>query len=287
MQEHNELRDSGSGEIRTTSLQPMDFTDILNGMFNLYRSHFGLFFSIMVAYLVLGYAIDMVSVFLVTTDPIMSVIVLGLSGIFSFMLFTLVAMGLAYASAHIYLSREMTAGAALQQAWRRFWTYFGASLLLGLVEWGLSITIIGLPFALYFGVRWGLYTFPVVFEETGARHALKRSTELVKGSWWRVFGILLVITLIMIMIAFILSASAELLLNLLGVTESAESTGPTGLLETIRDIFAPTPRDIGWYAIWSLVTISINALVMPIGVVGYALLYFDLRILKEAFDIEM
>ena len=36
-----------------------------------------------------------------------------------------------------------------------------------------------------------------------------------------------------------------------------------------------------------LVTLSIGFITMPIGPIGSTLLYFDLRIRKEAFDLEM
>ena len=42
----------------------------------------------------------------------------------------------------------------------------------------------------------------------------------------------------------------------------------------------------GPYIIHTLGSLIIAGLAMPIGTIGSALLYFDLRIRKEAFDIE-
>ena len=88
------------------------------------------------------------------------------------------------------------------------------------------------------------------------------------------------------MIYFILEASAGILLSWVGIAEPEE---PTGLLDTLRQLFIPTPLEIGWfsYIIRRLVTLSIATLTMPIGVIGSTLIYFDLRIRKEAYDIEM
>ena len=288
MQEHNDLAQVDSNETETTPLQPMDFTDILDGIFSFYRSHFRLFLTIGVVYFVLSFSIDMISVFLLGTDatPGTGLAILVFIILFTFVVSTFVAAGLSYASAHVYLGREITPEAALQRAWQRFWTYLVSFILWSLVVGGLTITIIGIPFAIYFSVRWGLYSLPVLLEGTTVSNALRRSTQLVKGTWWRVFGIMLAISLISFMIYFILEASSGFLLSWMGVTEAEE---PTGLLDTLRQLFVPTPSEIEWfsYTIRGMVSLSIATLTMPISVIGSTLLYFDLRIRKEAYDIEM
>ena len=288
MQEHNDLAQTNNSETGTTSLQPMDFTDILDGMFSFYRSHFHLFLGVVAVYLVLSFGMEQISVFLLEIEGMSSTsgAILVVTVLFSLVVSTWVAAGLAYASAHIYLGREITPGAALQRAWQRLWTYLGSFILWGLVVGGLTVTIIGIPFAIYFSVRWGLYPLPVLFEGATASHALRRSTALVKDTWWRIFGIMVAVSLISFMINFILEVSSGFLLTWVGVTETET---PTGLLDTLRQLFLPTPSEIGWfsYTIRRLVSLSITALTMPIGVIGSTLLYFDLRIRKEAFDIEM
>ena len=287
MNERNDLVQSDNSETTSTPLQPMSLVDILDGMFSLYRSHFRLFLGIVVVYLVLGFVTSLVSVFgAIAATPSTSIVIVVLTSIASVLLAYWVGGGLAYASAQVYLSRDITSQDALQQAWRRFLPFLGSTFLYYLVVICLSITIIGIPFAIYFGFRWGLYTFPVLFEETTARNALRRSTELVKGTWWRVFGIMLAISLIALMIAFILQTSYAIIFSSLAGGTGAEDGN---FLETLRLLFMPTPIDIGWvyYIIRTLGSLIIAGLTMPISVIGYALLYFDLRIRKEAFDIEM
>lgn len=292
MQEHNDLAPTNSNETETTPIQSitraMDFTDILDGMFSFYRSHFRLFVTIGVVYLVLSFGIDLISVFLLETDATMEtgLVILVFTILISVAVSTFVVAGLAYASAQVYLGREIIPGIALQRAWQRFGTYLGSLILWSLVVGGLTVTIVGIPFAIYFSVRWGLYSLPVLLEGTTASNALRRSTQLVKGTWWRVFGIMLAISLISFMIYFILEASSGFLLSWMGVTEAEE---PTGLLDTLRQLFVPTPNQIGWfsYTIRHLVSLCIATLTMPISTIGSTLLYFDLRIRKEAYDIEM
>ena len=288
MQEHNELMQPNSNAVDTPSLQPMDFTDILDGMFSLYRSHLQLFLGIVAVYVILRLSIDQISVFLIQRGSVLGIntIIVGFTVLCGSVVSILVVAGLIYASAQVYLSKEITTRASLQQAWRRFWPYLWSGILWGLVVVGLFVTVIGIPFAIYFWMRWGLYSLPVLFEETTGRNALRRSTELVKGSWWRVFGIMLAISLISFMIAFILQESFEFILSLIGF---AAPEAPTNFLEWIQRLYVPIPSEIGWfsYSVRRLASLSIAFITMPIGPIGSTLLYFDLRIRKEAYDIEM
>ena len=286
MNKRNDLVQSDNNETTSTPLQPMSFVDILDGMFMLYRNHFLLFLGIVAVYIVIGLGLDLISVSAATgVAASTSIVIVVFTAVGSFIVSFLVVAGLAYASALVYLDRDITAQDALQQAWRRFFSLLGSAILWGLVVGGLFVTIIGIPFAIYFSVRWGLYTLPVLFEETTARNALRRSTELVRGTWWRVFGIMLAVSVIAFMISFILEVSLGFILTLIGVAEIEGAT----LWDTIRRLFIPMPHEVGWfpYAIRRFVSVAIAGLAMPIGIIGSMLLYFDLRIRKEGFDIEM
>ena len=287
MQEHTDLAPENNSQTAIPAMQPMSFTDILDGMFTLYRSHFRVFLGIAAVYLVIAFVIDQMYAFTAFSrgmESDLSILFYYLLG--TFLLSLIVGGALIYASAHAFLKRDITAGDALRQTLQRFLPLLGSALLWVLVVFGTFITIIGIPFSVYFFVRWGLYTLPVLFEKTSATKALKRSSELVKGTWWRVFGIIIAIFLITFMIGFILQTSFWVIFNSIVVPDPTEE--PT-MWESIRILFIPTPNDIGWsaYLVRSLVTLSIGALLMPIGSIGSALLYFDMRIRKEAYDLEM
>lgn len=290
MQEHNELAQTNNNQTHPAPLRPMNFTDILDGIFTVYRNHYHLLLKIAAVYLVLGFAVDLISAyFILEATPSTIFIVAGFSLMATSVISLLVTAGLMYASAQVYLGREITFEAAFQQAFRRFWPYLGSGLLWLLGTVGLCITVIGIPFGIYFGVRWNLYSLPVLIEESKAWSALGRSTELVKGSWWRVLGIVLSIYLISGMITIILYISIEFILTLAGIIATEQTDGGNGLLDMLRRLFAPTPTEAGWftYAVQRFVGLLIATLTMPIALIGSTLLYFDLRIRKEAFDIEM
>ena len=286
MQEYNELEPTNNNQIETQPSQPMVFTDILDGMFSLYGRHFRLFFGIIAVYLVLGFAIDQISVFLSTDNALSAtnIVVSVFTGICRVVVIILVSAALTYASARIYLGRALTPRDALQQAQHHFWTYFGAVFFWSLAVGGMAVTIIGIPFAIYFGVRWGLYGVPIMIEGSRARNALRRSTELVRGAWLRVFAITLLITVITFMLAFILTAAFDYVLSSVGVPEAEE---PTTFLENIRRLFISDVNEIGWsaYTVRSFVQLCITAFIMPIERIGFTLLYFDQRIRKEGFGV--
>ena len=124
----------------------------------------------------------------------------------------------------------------------------------------------------------------ILYEGSAVREALRRSTELVKGTWWRVFGTASAIYAISLMIALILLAACFFLLVLTDVIDEA----PISVM--ISRLLSPPVNEVGWlsYVIVRFVVQSIFTFTtLPIWAIGPTLLYFDLRIRKEAFDIEM
>lgn len=245
-----------------------------------------------------------------------------------------VAGTLFFGVTHVYLGKRVTAGAAFRQTKRRFLPLFFSALLYGIViipltllyvlgwDFPLDLLCIGLDLqflceiylpetvdwvidyilllaALYVGSRWIFCILAAVFEEKSAVQSLKRSGELVKGGWWRIFGMVIGIVLLTIFILGILPFSWGLVSGITDGTQVNEDLPPQGsqedayLLEKWMGMFAlELPEPTSWgsfaqYAIWSCLDLAMTCLILPIGVIGIALVYFDRRIRKEGFDIEM
>ena len=282
---------TSTNEVTTrTSLQPMGFTEILDIIFSLYQNHFQLILSICTVYFVLTLGMNLltgISIFFFESSGIQGrAIAIDLVDVGITIVVALFSVGaLLFAGAQAFLGKQISASAAFGQVTRRFGSYLGSSLLLGLIVGLLAITIIGIPFAIYFATRWGFYAQAVLIEEHSATNALKRSRELVKGAWWRVFGIMLAIFLLAFMIHAVLQFS---LLFVFGFTK--EISGEGGLLEMFRRMFSPelTAWDgLAAYVIQSFINDVVNSLMLPLTPVGITLLYFDQRIRKEGFDIEV
>lgn len=278
--------DSGESA-STTSLQPMGFTDILDATFSLYRNHIGLFLGISAVCCLPHIAFSASTHWMrAFCDFVLSILCYG---------------GLAYASAEVYLGRRLTVRAAFNRVIDRIWPYLGSTFLYGLaivavyglflIGAELSTTIrillndeieylIIVPIAVCFMARWGFYDRAVLIEETSARDALRRSSELVKGAWWRVFGMMFGIMLLSNMIELVLQISSAFIFSLSGIA------GEVDLME-MREVLWHNHRVEGVYHVWHVMTTAIQTFTMPIAVIGFTLLYFDRRFRKEGFDIEM
>ena len=196
-----------------------------------------------------------------------------------FVLFTVVAIVLSIlvagatvsAVARQYLGRQVSVAGCYATARLRFGALF-VGLILFLVPpilWGFLVVIfgllaallltlaiiVGLPLVLHFVVRWFFYSEAIMIETRGPVGALRRSGELVRGSWWRVFGIGIVFVIVVIILWILLSIP-----------------GFIGL------IFSPIAGAI-------LLTISASV-VAPIAYIGGTLLDFDLRVRKEGYSLE-
>jgi hypothetical protein len=110
----------------------------------------------------------------------------------------------------------------------------------------------------------------VVLERQSVRGALRRSRLLVRGSWWRVFGILLLAALI----AAVVSAIVGVPFGLAG----------GGLATLGNDTAGPTFSQLVISGIGSLLA---GTLVRPFSAGVAALLYIDRRMRVEALDVAL
>lgn len=70
-------------------------------------------------------------------------------------------------------------------AWSRRRAVAATSLRVYVLVTLMVISIIGLPFAIWFGVRWQFSVSVATVEGLKGRAALQRSAQLVEGRWWR------------------------------------------------------------------------------------------------------
>ena len=279
----------------------MRFTDILDGIFDLYRSHFKLFFTIAIVYYILKFGNELLDAFLFSGRSSLKIILLDLATSFTEYFGGCFVLGaLVYASMQVYLGRPITARAAFRQVLRRFLPCFYGWFFIFFVIAVLTVIILRFfesrssgsiaailvvsLLAIYFIIRWRFYGMSVLFEEVTPRNALRRSSELVKGTWWRVFGITVAIYLLAIMVMSVFFVGWGVILLFSGVTES------DSVLRMVVRILSPRVNEVGWLSciLQNFIVVSISTFsTLPIWGIGFALLYFDLRIRKEGFGIEM
>jgi hypothetical protein len=173
----------------------------------------------------------------------------------------------------VALGRPATIGAVLRETLARYWPLLG---LVGLgillfIGWAIAeligfvlLVIPGLAVfcaAVYLGVRWSLVVAAMMAEDIGPIRGLGRSWNLVSGSWWRTFGILLIVGILQTVISYALFI-------LFGLIAAVFSTGD----------FQAALVQVG--------STLLSAVVSPITTIAVVLLYFDLRVRKEGLDLD-
>ncbi len=136
---------------------------------------------------------------------------------------------------------------------------------------GVLIGIAAVVVLIYVSVLLSLATPAYVMEDIGVVRAITRSRELVRGVWWQVFAVLLVMVLAFSVVGGILIAFA----GVFGVATSVTPGSATPVL------------GIGFSIALAVVIALVNTFSAPIlaGITG--LLYADQRIRRERFDLQL
>jgi hypothetical protein len=241
----------------------------------LYRRNFKLFLSIGAVVLIPAGVVQLILALLageagMSIFTISSLLWWVLSIIVSFVSYVAVISTMAIAASERWLDRPLTVAEAFRRMSERLGPLVGLVLLYGAVVIGLSVTVIGIPFAIYLFVAWLLSVQILLVEGTGIQTALSRSRELVSGHWWRVVGIAILIAIIQAIISAFFSLPAMVM----------------GFGSVFSD---PTGTDVSplVIALDSVGTTAGQIVVGPIAYCAYILLYYDLRVRKEGLDIEL
>jgi hypothetical protein len=142
----------------------------------------------------------------------------------------------------------------------------GAAVAVGVVL--VPALIVGL---IWLNVPWAFSTPVMVLEHAGVIGALRRSRRLVKGSFWRVLGILLLTSIIAGIASGLLSTPFSLVGVAAGVALGQNQT--QGLVVS--------------QAISGLGSILGAAVSTPFSAAVSCLLYVDLRIRREGLDVAL
>ena len=277
--------------------QPMGVGDVLDNTFSLYRKHFLLFlgiasiyfFGILIEYSLKGFITEKIQKALISTLAAMPFAVVSMGGVI-------------FASATIYSGEDITSGTALRHVFKRFFPMLGSYLIWRLIA-GIALASIfalillmvrssitgilvlfALPICTYYTICWVFHMPIVLLEEPRVGYALKRSSALVRGNWWQVVGILILILLTSYAITVIFKVSLGFIFIF------AKIAGETTLRSIIEWSIMEKVLDSSsffFYAIMTCTKLILTALVFPIWAIGTTLLYLNRRVRKEGYDIEL
>ncbi|MGH9787346.1 MAG: hypothetical protein ACRD4U_01415 [Candidatus Acidiferrales bacterium] len=253
-------------------LRPLSLGELLDRTFTLYREHFLLFAGIMAIPQVLLLA-PMLLADALTSALEMSPVLAGLSMVLVglvVLLGTLVAYGLTqaatvFAVSEVYLGRSITIRESYDRVWGDVGRVIFVQILVG-VGFLVGLLLLIIP-GIWFALRSAISIPPAVLEDKPAVEAIQRGMELTKGNLGRVALILSLFLVITWVTAILLQAPFWIALAVVGIRQGGFPVWVT-MLSRVGDALA-------------------KILATPLVTIALSLLYFDLRMRKEAFDLKL
>jgi hypothetical protein len=252
----------------------LEVGDLLDETFRIYRRHFLLFAGISVILAIpsaglQGYSFFAIFNYLFSSSNagqlpdfntlLPSLVALGIGYLVSILLAPFGYGAVIYAACESALGHPVTVVGALRAVLRRYFAILGYVLLIGL----MGIVLCLLPLWIWIWVGW-VAVLPVMFvENAGLGAAMGRSWHLVEGRWWRTFLILLLVVILWYFARVALEAFI-------------------GLANTLISLVATSYVVL---AVAQGAAIIVAALVNPVVQIAIVLIYFDLRVRREALDL--
>ncbi len=262
------------------NLRPLSLGEILDRTFSLYRRHFLLFLGIAAIPNLLTLGLNLVQVFVLRPQavgtkgaafaaPSSGLLAFGIVGaiigVFVYVVAYLFAQGgTIYAVSDLYLGRPTTIGASLRRMWGQLLNLLGVSILNGLAVVIAAIFLI-IP-GIYVACRLITCVPAALLEDLGARESLERSFALTKDNAGRAF-------VIYFLYIALLYAAILLFAIPFGIMVALAAKDP-GVLRMAM-------------ALMQVGNFFAGVLVMPFFLIASSVFYYDLRVRKEAFDLQL
>jgi hypothetical protein len=262
-------------------LRPMTIGDIIDETIKLYRRHFLAFVTAMAVSAVFQ-ALFSIGLNLSisgadqrrggpSVEQVLAALAVGLPlGMITALVYFVSTAAVIWLASEAILGRAADVSTALRLGLVRLPSLLGMGILYGLAVGLLFITIIGIPFAIYLGVGWALCYQANIIERRGATASLGRSSGLVGGFRWRVLGTSILMSILTSILISIPSALVGVLAGLGAVMSRNSEHGLATLIDIVNGI----------------VSAASQALFTPLALITMTVLYYELRVRKEAFDLE-
>src|SRR5215471_16868025 len=263
-------------------LRPLGVGEILDDIFRVYRRHFGLLCAIGLllsvptllirliggSAVIFGSFISPLSSFgnppgLVALQPPgpINIVLLGLAYLVLLVALVPFTVGaVTQAAIGLALGNPVSVRSAFAGVARRYWALLAQTLILGAA---IAPLLLCCPVAIWLAVRWVVGVPALLAEGIGPIKALGRSWALTHRNWWRMFGTLLLMYLLQTVVSAALGA--------IGL--------PIGLA-------IPFVQPVVRAGIILTVSTAAGAVTVPVISLCIVLLYFDLRIRHEHFDLD-
>lgn len=258
----------------TTALRPLSTGELLDATFSLYRSHFGLFVGIFALPYLAVLAFQCIGLTFQSSTPQISNIVMSALWAIGVMFLTMVVSALSQAAtvvavSNLHLGRTASVMDSFSRVKAHVLGVMGLSLLIGLVA-GVACLALVVPGVLLF-IMWSLSVPAKVLENKGVSDAMSRSMDLTKGSRGRIFVIGLLVLVLTLGVTWLLQWPIL-------IAAGVRAAGARGNLQNIG---------ILWQLASIVATFISQSLVGALGTIALSLVYYDQRVRKEAFDLQL
>jgi hypothetical protein len=265
-------------------LRPLSLGELLDRTFALYRRHFVLFVGITAIPQLLTLAFQL---FGAIGSAAQGTVVIGVQpqvatrsaagavsplyflaffvGLIIYLIVYLFAQGgTFFAVSETYLGRATTIGASLGRMWGNVLKLLGVTILNGLVVFAAFILLI-IP-GIYVSCRLLVCVPAALLEDLGPGESLSRSFELTRNEAGKAFVILLLYVVLIFVALMLFQFPFNLIAQL-----------------TAHNLGATRP----WIILGHVGSFLATVLVTPYLTIATAVFYYDLRVKKEAFDLQM
>lgn len=227
--------------------KPLGLPELLDKAFQAYRRNFVFFAAIAVLCALPDLVVEMIWG---------SGALLGATRL----IFAPYALALLYISAtQVVIWNEANLKVVLRAALQRYFPFAG--LVIAYILASLALFI--LPLGVWLFVLWGPAAPALAAEPTNPNAAIRRSAQLVKGVWWRCFLTMATVLILVGLVAFILAASAGVAVG-----------------------FVPGLSEDASFMLIGVASLLAASLAAPLVPIAFSLLYVDLRVRKEGFELD-
>lgn len=265
-----------------SNLKPLTIGQLLDRAIRLYRQHFLLFIGI-IALSQIPASIFAVLLVLITTRPGIvgsnfTVAGVGIAvGLVSFLVSQIGVAALTRAVGEIYLGKTIGITEAYRQTSGRWLTLIGASLACGLLVGALFVFFVipcigwaaaipGLGFVVFFSMVVVPLLAPIiVLEGKSGSAAISRAWSLARQRFWWLLGFMLVLAIFSQLIV----------------------TGPVLLTQFFVLSMLDTVDQTVLAVLQQLISFLLSVIYLPLQWTCITLLYFDIRVRTEGFDLAL
>ena len=256
-----------------TALRPLSTGELLDRTFSLYRNHFVLFVGIFALPHLCVLAFQCLSFALQTpgSSP-RNVLVISVLGLIAAVLSMVVAAAAQAATvvavSQVHLDRPAGVMDSFSKVKHQIIGVIGLSLKIGIFVglWSLLFIVPGILKA----IEWSLAVPAKVLEDKSASEAMARSSELSQGNRGRIFVIWFLFMVLSIGVSMLFQWPIQI---------GARSSG--GNISPVRNVA------VVWQVASLIATFFSQCLVGPLATIAFSLVYYDERVRKEAFDLQL